>query len=164
MNDMLIENGILVGKIPIGNTGRRGKKIATYPIYRKRLESVSADTIRVECADEIILITGEKAPLACKINFKDSADPFYVPELEEREVTIVRKPGKMNVFTPNINLAEIITIELNKIEAKWMIKYWRIIPESKAVSALGTMRKKKVEGNIIPLIQKIMEEFYGDEK
>ena len=99
-----------------------------------------------------------------RIKLVDTDNPFLIGKPKGKEIIIIRKPGKTDIFVSDPKPAEKITIELNKIKEKWAPNLWCTNQELTMVSALGTMSKKKISGKIVPLIEKIMEDFYGDEK
>lgn len=99
-----------------------------------------------------------------RIKFQKNDLPFFRPKLNEREVFIVKKPGKIDIFVPDLKLANIIAANLNEIKAKWKPGTWCTNPELTAISVLGKTSRKKIVNNIIPIIEKIIRDFYGIEK
>lgn len=99
-----------------------------------------------------------------RIELIDTDNSFLIGKPIEKEIIIIRKPGKTDIFVSDLKLTEKITVELNKIKKKWAPSLWCTNPELTIVSALKTMSKKKISGKIVPVIETTMKKFYGDEE
>ncbi|MCK4592822.1 hypothetical protein KAT63_05320 [Candidatus Parcubacteria bacterium] len=98
-----------------------------------------------------------------RIELIDTDNSFLTGKPREKEIIFIRKPGKTDIFVSDQRLANKITVELNQIKGKWTPSLWCTDPKLATVSALKTISKNKITGKIVPLIEKIMEDFYGDE-
>jgi hypothetical protein len=140
-----------------------------YPL-RYWIEIGSEDKNKIDEGHTIISFNKEtttstigQEETSVEIRLVETDQPFLVAKPEEKEVIIVRKPQKTDIFISDQKLAKRITTELNKIKEKWAPSLWCTNSELTVVSALETMSKKKISGKIVPLIEKIMKDFYGDE-
>ena len=106
----------------------------------------------------------EKSASPIRIELIDTDNSFLIGKPKGEEIIIIRKPGKTDIFVPDLKLAEKIAVELSKIKEKWAPSLWCANPELTTVSALGTMSRKKINGKIVPVIEKITKDFYGDDK
>ena len=149
-------------------TGRGRKFPLTWiEIVSAKNEGSEEETGIIEISfkdEETTFATEEKATPVFKPRLIETDQPFLVAKPKEKEVIIVRKPGKTDIFVSDQKLADKITTELNKIKRGWAPSLWCTDPKLTMVSTLETISKKKISGKIVPIIKKIMEEFYGDEK
>ena len=135
----------------------------TWTVIKKDVDNNKATTVSFD--DRIPAVEQqEESVKSIRIELIDTDNPFLIGEPKEKEIIIIRKPGKTDIFVSDPKLVGKITIELNEIKKKWASGLWCANPELTMVSALKTISKNKISGKIVPLIQKIMEKFYGDEK
>ena len=134
-------------------------------VENKNNKNGNRSVIEISCEtdiEETTSTTEKEAVPVFKIRLIETDQLFLVAKPKSREVIIVKKPKKTDVFVSDPALAKKIVSELNKIKEKWAPSLWCTNPELTMVSALETMSKKKISGKIVPLIEKITKDFYGD--
>ena len=113
--------------------------------------------------EEITSATEKETAPVFKLRLIETNQSFLVAKPKKGEVIIVRKPGKTDIFVSDLKLANKITVELNKIKRGWAPILWCTDSKLVMISALKTISKNKITGNIAPLIEKTMKDLYGDD-
>lgn len=118
----------------------------------------------VSFSREAPLDTGQKET-PVKIELVETDDQFLVGKPEKEELIVIKKPTKTEIYLlmPE-KLVDKIAYQLNKIPWTKMLSSWSPTEDHRVISALGKMEKVEIEEKIIPVIEKIIKEFCGDEK
>ncbi len=156
-----------IKKIIIGGTSRNSKFPGVWlanPISNNTGGSGKTKTEKTEIKEGEIKLTAKKENTTVfKIKFEETDNSFSTAKPEKGEVIILIKPGKTDVFVSDKDLLKIIADSLNqKKKSAWEPGLWYPNQELTFISALKKISANKISGNIIPFIEKIALDFYGD--
>ena len=118
----------------------------------------------VEISTEEILCTETNEDTTFGIIIVKTNQPSLKASPEKKQIFVVKKPNKTDIFLLDKKLLKQIAKDLNqKLKGEWAPNSWHTDQHLTIISAPKRISKKKINKKIIPLIKETIKNYTGDE-
>ena len=150
----------------IKGSDRKRKFPTSYMVFI--VEDENEEERNVEISTEEVLYVDTEATeedIAFGIIIVKTNQPSLKVSPGEKQIFVVKKPNKTDIFLSDKKLLRRIANDLNqKLKGSWAPNSWHTDQDLTIISALKRISKKKINKHVIPLIKEVIKNYTGDER